>query len=121
MRTPASQLGSGRIGSSKSLVPGIGTPIKIPTMVRIIRMKAPIFSENQKLCAQGASAAKRQTRIVAPAMEIPASQELLALITAPTIKSDQIHQVSGCNDVICSIYLLKARGVGISTPHSFAG
>ena len=63
-------------------------------------MKAPSFSENQKLRAQGASAANRQTRIVAPAMEIPASQELLALTTAPTIKSDQIHQVSGCNDFI---------------------
>jgi hypothetical protein len=63
-------------------------------------MNAPIFSENQKLRAQGASAAKRQTKIVAPTIEIPASQELLALITALTIKSDQIHQVSGCNDFI---------------------
>jgi hypothetical protein len=63
-------------------------------------MKAPIFSENQKLRAHGASAANRQTRIVATAMEIPASQELLALITAPTIKNDQIHHVSGCNDFI---------------------
>jgi hypothetical protein len=63
-------------------------------------MKAPSFSENQKLRAQGASAAKRQTRIAAPAMEIPASHELFALITAQITNSDQIHQVSGCNDFI---------------------
>jgi hypothetical protein len=81
-------------------VPGIGTPIKTPTIVRITRMKAPSFRENQKLRAHGASAARRQTKIVAPAIEEPASQELFELITAQIINSDQIHQVSGCNDFI---------------------
>jgi hypothetical protein len=100
IRIPANQLGSGKIGSVKMLVPGIGTPIKTPTMVRITRMKAPIFSENQKLRAHGASAANRQTKIVAAAIDEPASQELFALITVQIIISDQIHQVSGCNDFI---------------------
>jgi hypothetical protein len=65
-----------------------------------MRMKTPSLSENQKVRAQGASAAYCRTKIVAPAIAAAASQELLADITAPTIKSDQIHQVSGCNDFI---------------------
>jgi hypothetical protein len=68
--------------------------------VRITKIKAPTLSENQKVRAQGASAAYCRTKIVAPAIAKVATHELLAEITAPTIKSDQIHQVSGCNDFI---------------------
>jgi hypothetical protein len=63
-------------------------------------MNAPSFKENQKLFAQGAAAASRQTKIAATAMAEPANQPLSARMTAQIISSDQIHQVSGCSDFI---------------------
>jgi hypothetical protein len=72
----------------------------------MIKIKTPIFSENQKLFAQGAAAANLQTKIAAAAMADPANHALSERITAPIVSSDQIHQVSGCSDLIERLLLL---------------
>ena len=53
MRIPGIHEGKSRMGSLKRTVPGMGTPIRIPTMLRIIKMAAPMRSERLKLLCHG--------------------------------------------------------------------
>jgi hypothetical protein len=55
IRIPGIHDGKGRIGSLKSSVPGIGTPIAIPINVLTARIQADSLSVHSKLFAHGTS------------------------------------------------------------------
>jgi hypothetical protein len=55
IRIPGIHEGKARMGSRKISVPGIGTPIAIPTIVLMAKIHAESFSVQLKLLAHGAS------------------------------------------------------------------
>ena len=122
IRMPGIQLGKGRIGTAKSFVPGIGTPIKTPIIVLTSKIQAVNFKVQLKLFPQGAlSRLIKTTTATAPTQQI-VKMVLSNRMTATAKLVAQIHHVSGCSDsFFINYFLMSALGVGISTPHSFAG
>lgn len=122
IRMPGIQLGNGSIGSVKSVVPGIGTPISTPINVLTSKIHADTFRVQLKLFPHGAfSRLIKTTTATAPTQPI-VNTVLSNRMTAIAKPIAHIHQVSGCSDsfLIC-YFLMSALGVAISTPHSLAG
>ena len=122
IRMPGIQLGRGRIGIVKSVVPGIGTPINTPMIVLTSKIQAANFKVQLKLLPQGAlSRLMKTTTATAPTQQIE-NTVLSNRMTAIANPIAHIHHVSGCSDSFFTGYfLMRAFGVAISTPHSFAG
>jgi hypothetical protein len=55
IRIPGIHDGNGTMGSLKSSVPGIGTPMATPTKVLTVKIQAASFNVQSKLLAHGAS------------------------------------------------------------------
>lgn len=103
-------------------MPGIGTPMTMPMRVRINRIHAATFKVQVKLLLQGAFSRNTKTTSATTATHETVKMLLLKRISAITNPIAQIHHVSGCScSRFNSHYLFKDAGVGISTPHSFAG
>ena len=100
----------------------MGTPINTPIMVRIKRIQPATFKVQVKLLPQGAlSRIAKTTTATAPTQE-RAKAVLSNRIIEITNPTAHIHQVNGCScSCFNSLYFLRVAGVGISTPHSFAG
>ena len=110
------------MGTVKSVVPGIGTPIKTPMTVLISRIQAVIFKVQLKLLPHGASSRLAKTTTATTPTQQIVNRVLSNRTTAIAKAIAHIHQVSGCSDsFFINYFLMSAFGVGISTPHSFAG
>ena len=122
MRIPGIQDGKGTIGTLKISVPGIGTPIVIPIKVLTIKIQAESLRVQSKLLAQGTFSRKVNTATATTPTQVIEKMALSTRITDTANPKDHIHHVRGCScNRFKSIYFLSAAGVGISTPHSFAG
>jgi hypothetical protein len=122
IRIPGIQLGSGSIGRVKSVVPGIGTPINTPMSVLTNRIQADTFKVQLKLLPQGALSRLAKTTTATVPTQLMVNTVLSNRMTAIAKPIAHIHQVSGCSDSFAiNYFLIRALGVAISTPHSFAG
>lgn len=122
MRIPGIQPGNGNIGRVKSVVPGIGTPINTPITVLINNIQADNFKVQLKLLPQGALSRLMNTTTATAPTQLIVNTVLSNRMTAIANPIAHIHQVSGCSDsFFINYFLMSALGVGISTPHSFAG
>jgi hypothetical protein len=122
MRIPGIHDGRGITGIENKTRPGIGTPITTPITVRTKRIQAESFKLQLKLLPQGAfSRLANTTAAIVPTHRTVNMVESNRMTAIANPKA-HIHQVSGCS---CSgfigAYFLRIAGVGISTPHSFAG
>jgi predicted ATP-grasp superfamily ATP-dependent carboligase len=59
---PGIHLGSSIIGNVKSVVPGMGTPIKIPINVRTNKIQSESLIVQEKLLPHGASSRNQKTK-----------------------------------------------------------
>src|SRR5487761_2501170 len=88
----------------KSFVPAVGTPIRIPVIVRTAIIQIPILSDHWKLLDHGAFSDFRTTTIATAPTVMMASKIELAFAIATAIEPAQIHHASGCSTRF--IYLL---------------
>ena len=95
MRMPGIQLGSGRTGIVKRVVPGIGTPMSTPIIVRMAIIHADNLSVALKDRPQGASSlcVKTITDITPTAAMAKTGEFTRAIATATA--PEKIHHVSG--------------------------
>ena len=122
IRIPGIHEGKGRIGIRNNVVPGIGTPMRIPIRVRINKIQTATLMVQVKLLPHGAFSRNVKTTTATTATHDTVKMVLSKRITAITNPIAQIHHVSGCScNRFNSHYFFKDAGVEISTPHSFAG
>lgn len=122
IRIPGIHEGRGRIGIRNSSVPGTGTPMRTPINVRITRIHAATLRVQVKLLPQGASSRLSRTTIATTPTQVRVKEVLSNRITEITNPKAHIHHDSGCScNRFTNGYFFKLAGVGISTPHSFAG
>ena len=91
--------GRSMIGNVKRFVPGMGTPISIPTMVLIAITITPILMEIRKLLLHGDSSYRTMTSAAALNRATPATHPLWVSTTAQAVSSAQAHKVSGWRDL----------------------
>lgn len=97
IRIPGIHEGKARTGTLKSVVPGIGTPINTPIMVRINRIHPATFKVQVKLLPHGAlSRITKTTTATAPTQE-SVRAVLSNRIIAITNPVAHIHHVNGCS------------------------
>jgi hypothetical protein len=97
IRIPGIHEGSATIGMEKRVVPGIGTPIKTPTIVRINKIHNDNFRVQLKLFPQGASSRKKKTTAATTVTQLIVKIVESKRIMAKTKSPAQIHQVNGCS------------------------
>ena len=120
MRIPANQFGRANWGRVKIVVPGIGTPMRIPITRRMTITIKPMRSDQKKVFRQGVNGARCATN--AQSAPIKTRSTAMELIRQIAIESAiaQIHQAKGWRS--CFIYIFcNCLGVSIDAPHSLAG
>jgi hypothetical protein len=89
--------GSCTMGTRKSSVPGIGTPMRTPTIARTAMINAAILSDQENVAFQGEPSERTFTSINATPIEAIATHVLSKAITPIAVRSAQIQRVKGCS------------------------
>jgi hypothetical protein len=98
IRIPGIHEGKGNTGKRKSSVPGIGTPMAIPTTVLTTKIQAESFKVQSKLFAQGASSRSVYTTTITTPTHDRVNQVPSKRTMATANPMAQSHQVKGCSD-----------------------